>query len=101
MTDDTYDRLVEFKDDPEAFQAETKRIIDEAIESFPEERRERMRAIQWGVDQELAKYKDPVARYNRIVAMMYESLGDLNRALKGELQQTEKAPVLDFKKPNT
>lgn len=94
-----YEKLLKFKDDPEAFRRESKQIIDETIASYSEEKQIRMRSLQWSIDQELSNFKDPVARLNHIISMFYTQLDKFNDALQGNIKQhTKSAPVLEFKK---
>lgn len=107
MTDETvFDTLVKLKDDPEAFDRERQRLLEETISSFPEEKQQRARSMQWKLEQDLDKFKDPVARYNQIIKMFYAQLSIFQDSLNGLLtgqspQVTDKAPVLEFKKKNS
>ena len=67
--------------DPDKFEALRQEIITSAIESFPERYRQRALGIQFTLDCELRKYKDPVARMNRMVELFWEKVNELNLAL--------------------
>lgn len=80
----------------------TKADIDAYIASLPKERRTRMEQFQWRLDMELAKYKDPVARMNRMVELMWAGFIKLERVLqdpKSEMvQPTQTATVTHIHK---
>ena len=73
----------------------TRKDIEDFIESVPEERREHLRRLQWRIDQELAKYKDPVQRFNKMVEMLWEGVDRLQLALTEPSKLMEKGPVAD------
>jgi hypothetical protein len=61
-----------YKDDPEEFEHERKRLLESYFDSLPEERQLKARQIQWQIEAELRKYKDPIARMNRMVELFWE-----------------------------
>ncbi len=89
--------------DPEAFEARRSELIEAAIERLPADRRQRMRCLQWKIDQVRARSGTPMAACIRISEMMWDSLvgpGGLKEALErlgddgaGPLPE---ARVLDF-----
>lgn len=84
--------------DPDAFEAARSAAIEDLLESFPVESRERMRRLQWRIDQERRLAKSPMGACIRLSKMMWrqmlgegglrERLLELGGALGGE-----KAPV--------
>lgn len=82
--------------------------LEEFIDSLPEPRRTRMKQLQWNIDKELAKYKDPIARMNRMVELLWEGHAQLELALndperfireRSQKANTGKgAVVLEFKR---
>lgn len=69
----TYERIVD-SDDPEA---EAEKMFEEFFESIEDdERRTRMKARHWRIQQELNKAKDPVQRYNKMVEMFWKGFLD-------------------------
>ncbi len=68
--------------DPEAFERLRKRIIDEAIQSFPEEHRARAFGLQFRIDQELSLCKDPISRMNRMVEIFWEGVQQFEAAIR-------------------
>lgn len=62
------------KEDPECFEATRKVVIEDLIESFPPENRERMRCLQWRIDQERRLAKSPMGSCIRISRMMWRQL---------------------------
>lgn len=102
-----FDELFPLKDDPEAFAKKRLEIIEEFINSQPPEKRDNCRRRQWRIDQEMHKFKDQTAKYNRIVAMFWEQLAEFQRGLnlltKAEPveEPIESADVLVFEKPDS
>ncbi len=60
--------------DPAAFEALRRRILDEAISAAPGRRQERLRRLQWRIDQTRRTAANPLAACLRISAMMWESV---------------------------
>ena len=82
MTNLDFDFLKElYQEDPEQFYEYTRNAIDTFIASLPEDRQRRARGIQWRLDMELRKYKDPVARMNRMVELFWQQVGEFQRVL--------------------
>jgi hypothetical protein len=72
-----------YKDDPEEFERERKRILESYFDSLPEERQKKARQIQWQIEGELRKYKDPIARMNRMVELFWEQTNEFKDTLNG------------------
>jgi hypothetical protein len=70
-----------YKSDPEAFEAMRRLLIEETIEGFPEKHRARAYGLQMRIDAELGRYRDPVARMNRMVELFWEGFGEFQQAL--------------------
>jgi len=105
-----YARLVKLKDDPEAFNAEANVIFEDFILGVPEERRQRLRAMHWKIQQDLRHYTDPVARLNKFIEIFYEEYfrlaGELQEKteaiLRGEFPQwqpSDSTNIVAFEKP--
>jgi hypothetical protein len=85
---ETWARLA--REDPQAFEERRLEAIAEVIDSAPERSRERLRCLQWRIDQERRLARTPLAACMRISQMMWRSvlgdgglqqrLGDLQRA---------------------
>ena len=60
-----------YQKDPELFEEERKKLIQDTIDSFPPEYRSRAEGLQFKIDLTLAKYKDPVARMNKMVEIFW------------------------------
>ena len=71
MKDMSPDELEEYK----------KKLIETYITSLPEEKQHRLRQLQWKIDGELRKYKDPIARMNRMTELFWEGVGHFKNAL--------------------
>ncbi len=61
------------KERPEDFERLRLAAIDEFIESAPEERRQRLRCLQWRIDQE-RRNRTPLSACLHISRMMWEQL---------------------------
>ncbi len=58
---------------------EEQKLIDDFINSVEDEgKRLRLQQMQWRIDAELRKYKDPVARMNRMVEIFWEGFNEFN-----------------------
>lgn len=60
--------------DPQAFEVRRAQVIERAIRRAPPEKQQRLRGLQWRVDQERARCASPMAACVRISQMMWESL---------------------------
>ncbi|MFQ5469841.1 MAG: DUF3135 domain-containing protein [Gammaproteobacteria bacterium] len=93
------------KNDPEAFEAKRKRVIESFISRHSDERQKRLRGLQWRIDIERNKYKHPLMSSQKIFNMMWDSVygeGGLQEALKGlhngqRKQEKVSAEVKPFK----
>ena len=92
---------------PDAFEKMRQAAIDEFIANAPRERRQRLRRLQWRIDQERRASATPIAACIRISRMMWErimgepglvkGLEDLSAVLRGKRQaplKLESARVL-------
>jgi hypothetical protein len=62
------------RDDPAAFEAMRQTTIDTFISSAPPDRQQRLRRLQWRIDQERRRAATPLAGCVRISRMMWNSL---------------------------
>lgn len=62
------------RSDSDAFEARRAQTIKEFIDSVPAERRERLRRLQWRIDQLRRTSKTPLAACVRINRLMWESV---------------------------
>ena len=68
-----YERIIN-ADDPDS---EIESIMEEFFKTIKDEdRRQRMRARHWRIQQELNKAKDPTQRYNKMVEMFWKGFMD-------------------------
>ena len=106
--DSAYDKMIaSLRDDPDSFETTKDQIIEEFILAQPEEVQQRLRQQQWRIDNDLRRFKDPVARLNRMVEIFWEQFREFQTSLltmqHPEMAQTEeskkeKAKVLDLTK---
>jgi len=84
---DTWSEMA--RNDPETFELMRLAAIEAAIQGAPEASRERLRCLQWRIDQERRLARTPMAACVRISHMMWRSVlgeGGL-RDRYGELQR--------------
>ena len=83
---DTWSQMA--RSDPETFELMREAAIETAIESASESNRQRLRCLQWRIDQERRLARTPMAACLRISRMMWRTVlgpGGLNDRF-GELQ---------------
>jgi hypothetical protein len=68
--------------DPDAFEERRERLINEFIMDMPEEKRQRMRCLQWRVDNVRKLSKTPMAACIEISRMMWDSIKGENGLLE-------------------
>ena len=91
-----------WQEDPDKAEEYHRAIIEDYILGLPEDKQERARGLQWRIDQDLRRFKDPIARMNRMCELMWSSFFDLNNALNGKLPEDRPtAKVLDFPAPGS
>jgi hypothetical protein len=59
------------KSDPERFEKERKRAIEEVISRAPTEHQQRLRQLQWVIDGERKRAKNPIDAMVRLQKMMW------------------------------
>ena len=95
---DTWSEMA--RTDPDAFEKMRLKAIEAAIESAPEANRERLRRLQWRIDQERRLAGTPMAACLRISRMMWRAVlgpnglndrfAELQRLVSGETVQTHR-----------
>lgn len=60
--------------DPKAFEKRRQQTIEAAIQSIPDAKQQRIRALQWRIDQERNRSKSPMAACIRLSNMMWDNL---------------------------
>jgi hypothetical protein len=70
-----------FRRDPARFEEVSRDLIRRTIESFPPERRQRALGLQFRLEATLSRYRDPVARMNKMVEIFWEQLRQFQEAL--------------------
>lgn len=107
------DSLIDFnqwaelaKTDPVAFEARRAATIDEMIQRMPAHKQQRMRCLQWKIDQVRGQASNPMAACIKLSEMMWDSLvgpGGLREVLErlgeGHFEPPPRAPVLEFRSP--
>jgi len=72
MNFDTWSEMA--RDDPEAFESMRRAAIEAVIAQAPEANRERLRRLQWRIDQERRLAPTPMAACLRISRMMWSAV---------------------------
>ena len=67
------------RNDPASFEAKRRQCIEALIDSAPEEKRRRLRGLQWQIDQTRSLARTPMASCIAISNMMWDSLYLLNQ----------------------
>ena len=67
-----------YENNPDKFEKLRKELIEIAIMSYPERFHKRARGIQFYIDIELKKYKDPLIRMNRMVELFWDKFHEFN-----------------------
>jgi len=82
------------KSDPEAFELRRQQAVEELIIAAPSDRQHRLRGMQWRVDMERRKYKDPLVSCQKVFGMMWQSVYGDNGLLQvlTDLPQQQKVP---------
>ena len=70
-----------YKEDPKAFEEYRLEVLEELFNSLPEERQVKARQFQWRLESDLRNYKDPIAKYNRMVELFWKQVEEFQRVL--------------------
>lgn len=77
-----------YEKDPDQFENLRREIINKCINSYPEKFQQRARGIQFTLDCELNKYKNPVVRMNRMVELFWEKFSEFQTAISDPTKYT-------------
>jgi len=72
-----YEELAALKDDPIAFEQLRNEIIEQELTTSSQKQ------MQWKLEGELQKLKNPVARQNKMVELFWNGFFKFNNTLKG------------------
>ena len=91
--------------DPEAFECRRAELIEQMIANLPAHRQQRMRCLQWKIDQIRARAGNPLSACIKLSDLMWDSLlgpGGLREVLEGAsssaIQPPPTACVLSFER---
>lgn len=92
------------KRDPETFENLRTRMLDACIARASEERQQRLRCLQWRINQVRNSASNPMAACISISDMMWETFTDLGKAYRNlekrrEHKKHEPAKILPFQPP--
>ena len=103
------------QDNPEKFESARRDAINSLITDAPTSMQDRLQALQWRIDMERKRSKDPLVSCQRVFNMMWDSvygdngllnaLEDLTGSVSGQTQVIDKsdkssATILSFKTQN-
>ena len=90
-----------YERDPARFERRSRDLIEAFLASSPESQRARMWGLQRRIDAELSRYRDPVARMNRMVELFWnhvhyflETLEHPDEVLKARREKGPPAKVV-------
>jgi len=63
-----------YVENPQKFEEYVSDLIEDFMESLPENKRERYRAKQWRIEQELKGIVSPLERMNRMVSIFWDGM---------------------------
>lgn len=66
---------------PEELLAHKEKLIETYISSVPPERQQRLRQLQWKIDGELRKYKDPIAKMNKMAELFWSGVAEFQQVM--------------------
>lgn len=93
-----FDRMVTlYKEKPADFEDMRVSLIEDYINTLPENQQKRARGLQFQIDSTLDRIKNPTERYNRMVSMMWKGFDKLNKALHGEFPTKKNAKIFSIK----
>lgn len=78
-----------FEKDPGRFEDLRKNIIDTTISSYPEKFQQRAQGIQFSLDCELNKIKNPVVRMNRMVEIFWKKVDEFQTVVNDPISAAE------------
>ncbi len=89
-----------FETDPAAAEEKVKEILEDHISTLEPERQQRARAFQWRLEHDLRKFKDPIARMNKMVELFWKGVEQFQTALTQPetLLNQQGEPVATFPK---
>ena len=79
-----------FQKDPDLFEKERKKLIQQTIESFPPEYQARAHGLQFKIEATLSRYKDPVARMNKMVEIFWSHFNEFQKVMNNPVECLEK-----------
>lgn len=100
------------RNDPPAFEARRRAVINDFIANAPERNRQHLRCLQWRIDMERKRASTPLAACYQIYRMMWQSfagdrgmlaaLHDADRLCReGASPGLPQAAVLSFRRPTS
>ncbi len=85
-----------YKKDPDEFEIVTTVMIDSVISTARADNREKLRAKQWRLQQDLKKIKDPLERMNRMVSIFWSGVHEFVNVTK-DLSITKNVSITNQK----
>lgn len=86
-----FDSIIELqKTNPDAIEQFIKSEIEYEIERISdgnEDKRIKLQQFQWGINKELRKYKNPIARMNKMAELFWVGVKKFENSLKGTIDE--------------
>jgi len=94
-----------YQKDPQEFEKMRTLLIEQTIAAFPTRHRQRAYGLQFVIEMRLKKYKDPVARMNKMVEIFWQQFGlfqdvlhDPVRAIAEREKKKKQAMIVPFER---
>ena len=92
--------------DPEQFEQKRKTLIEETIQTFPEDFQKRAQGLQFTIEARLQAYHDPVMRMNKMVEIFWEHftsfqevVNNPEKVMRERQNARREATILPFQRP--
>lgn len=94
-----------YQTDPDRFEKLRSELIRQTVESFPAGHKEQAYRLQFQLDARLRKYKDPVARMNKMVEIFWHQvwqfrdvLQNPDRTISALEEKKKETTIIPFRK---
>lgn len=92
--------------DPEQFEQRRKALIEETIQTFPEDFQKRAQGLQFTIEARLQAYHDPIMRMNKMVEIFWEHFASFQevvnnpeKVMRERQNARQEATILPFQRP--
>jgi len=81
------------RNNPQAFEAKRRALVDAVIRRVPESRQHRLRCLQWRIEKVCACATNPISASLQLSHMMWESVGRQQNIISRLFDETDPATV--------